>query len=128
MKILFSALAFLLFAFSAPKSKPGWKFIGDKWVSYGVDHDVIHLGNIKDDFRQIKIKVTDAPLKIMDLKIYFDNGGVQDVSLRSHIKQGGESRVIDLEGGMRHLSKIEFWYSTVGKAKGKARVAVWGRN
>ena len=103
-----------------------WRFIADKWVNYGVDRDAIVFGDLKDDFRQIKLRVTDAPLRMYDMKIYFDNGSVQDVALKSLFRQGDESRVIDLVGGMRHLRKIEFWYETKGVRKGKARVAVWG--
>lgn len=110
-----------------PDAFQRWKFIGDKQVNFGVDRDVIHLGNLKDDFRKLQVRVTDGPVKMLDMKVYFDNGGVQDVQVRSLIPQGGTTRVIDLEGGLRHLSKIEFWYETVGFAKGKARVAVWGR-
>lgn len=104
-----------------------WKFVADKKVSWGLDHDVIYTGNNNDDFRQLKLKVTDGPLKIYDMKVYFDNGEVQDVSIRFRFPQGGESRVIDLNGALRHLSKIEFWYETKGFAKGKARIAVWGK-
>jgi hypothetical protein len=129
---LLGFIAIGLLSFTAPgKQAAGhhgpWKFIADKWVNFGVDRDVIHLSDIRDDFRQLKIKVTDGPLKMLDMKIYFDNGSVQDVQLRSLFRQGSESRVIDLDGGLRHLSKIEFWYETVGRAKGKARVAVWGK-
>jgi hypothetical protein len=49
------------------------------------------------------------------------------VPLRVLIPKGRYSRIIDLNGGLRHISKIEFWYETKGFAKGKARVAVWGR-
>jgi hypothetical protein len=107
--------------------KAEWKFIGDKNVRFGVDKDVIHCGNANDDFRQIKLKVTDGPVKILDMKVYFDNDEVQDISIRNQIRQGGESRVIDLTGGLRHLKKIEFWYETKGFARGRSRVAVWGR-
>ena len=108
-------------------TRADWRFIADKWVNYGLDHDAIHLGDLKDDFRQIKIRVTDAPLKIYDMKIHYDNGDVQDVSLKLLFRQGEESRVIDLNGGLRHLRKIEFWYETKGVRKGKARIAVWGK-
>jgi len=105
-----------------------WTFIGDKTVNYGVDRDVLHLGDFRDDFRQIKLRVTDAPLRFFDMKIHFDNGDVQDVELRAVIPQGGESRVIDLVGGIRHIQKIEFWYKPGAKGrKGQSRVAVWGR-
>jgi hypothetical protein len=104
-----------------------WKFIADKWVGWGVDHDVINTGNSNDEFRQLRLKVTDGPLKVYDMKIHFDNGDVQDVPLKVLIPKGGQSRVIDLNGGVRRLKKIEFWYETKGFAKGRARVAVWGR-
>ena len=110
-------------------SKAGnWFFLEDKKVGFGVDHDVIHFGNWKDDVRQIKLKITDGPLKMYSMKIYFDNGSVQNVELRNRFAQGSESRVIDMDGGLRHLTKIEFWYETKGFARGRARVAVWGRN
>ena len=129
--LLLSVVA--LCSFSSLKNtcsvKPGeWFFLGDKTVGFGVDHDVIHFGNWKDDVRQIKVKVTDGPLKMYSMKIHFDNGTVQDVELRNRFAQGSESRVIDMTGGLRHLSKIEFWYETKGFARGKSRIAVWGRN
>ena len=130
---LFCLLATTFFSFTIVDKKNeisiqgAWKFIADKKVSFGVDHDVIYTGNVNDDFRQLRLKVTDGPLKMYDMKVYFDNGEVQDVSIRFQIRQGGESRVIDLIGGLRHLSKIEFWYETKGFMKGRARIAVWGK-
>ena len=85
-------------------------FLEDKRVGFEVDHDVIHFGNWKDDVRQLKLKITDGPLKMYDMKIHFDHGEVWDVSLRFRFAQGSESRVIDMNGGLRHLKKIEFWY------------------
>ena len=103
----------------------GWQFIGDKIAAYGVDRDLLWVkGN--DAFRQVKIRVTGAPLHIIDMDIYFDNGEKMNVALKNNFRQGGESRVIDLPGGVRHLKKIEFLYETIGFRRGKARVAVWG--
>jgi hypothetical protein len=130
-KLFTASVVVFLFAicssFKPVETKAEWKFIGDKNVRFGVDRDVIHCGSINDDFRQIKFKVTDGPIKIYDMKVYFDNDEVQDISIRGQIRQGGESRVIDLNGGLRHLKKIEFWYETKGFVRGKSRVAVWGR-
>jgi Protein of unknown function (DUF2541) len=124
INLLLFVMLLITMAFTTQPNQ--WRFIGDKMVGFGVDHDVIITGNTNDDFRKLKLKVTSGPLKMYDMKVYFDNGGVQDVSLRQHIRQGGESRVIDLDGGLRHISKIEFWYETKGFLKGRARVAVWG--
>lgn len=130
IKLLLCLGTLAVFSFTTARSvhRGPWKFIGDKRVSWGVDHDVILLSNTNDDFRQLKIKVTEGPLKMLDMKVHFDNGTVQDVVIRNTIRQGGESRVIDLTGGLRHLSKIEFWYETKGFLKGKAKVSVYGRN
>jgi hypothetical protein len=128
-----AAVFSLTSSFTSVKSfktdKPGdWFFLEDKRVGFGVDHDVINFGNWKDDVRQIKLKITDGPLKMYDMKIHFDNGTTQDVSMRLRFAQGSESRVINLDGGLRHLKKIEFWYETKGFARGRSRVAVWGKN
>lgn len=131
LKILLCFIPVLLLSFSAVEDKLSqpakWRFIGDKIVAYGADHDVLHVNNINDHFRQIKFRVTDAPLNIVDVKVYFENGEIFDVSVRSEIRKGGETRVIDLPGGSRRLKKFEFWYSTIGTSKGKARIAVWGK-
>ena len=136
-KILFSTAIVAVFSISTAftfsstpikKDVGAWFFLEDKKVGFGVDHDVINFGNWKDDVNQIKLKVTDGPLKMFSMKIYFDNGTMQNVELRNRFAQGSESRVIDMDGGLRHLSKIEFWYETKGFLRGKSRVAVWGKN
>lgn len=128
VKFFFIAVAVMCISSAAkPPATGDWRFIADKWVGFGVDHDVILTGNVNDEFTKLKLRVTDGPLKIYDMKVHFDNGGVQDVSIRSTIRQGGETRVIDLNGGVRKIAKIEFWYETKGFRKGKARVAVWGK-
>jgi hypothetical protein len=123
--ILFASLALLITA-SAFTTLQQWKYIGDKWAAFGADRDVLRLG-ARDEFRQIKIKVTDGPLHIADMDIYFDNGEKMNVELKNNFRAGQESRIIDLPGGVRRLDKIEFKYSTIGRGKGRARVAVWGR-
>ena len=136
-KILFSTTIVAIFCFTAAftttsssnmKNTGDWFFLEDKNVGFGVDHDVIHFGNWKDDVRQIKLRVTDGPLKMYKMIIHFDNGSTQNVELRNRFAQGSESRVIDMDGGLRHLTKIEFWYETKGFIRGKSRIAVWGKN
>lgn len=129
---LLSIALVTLFTFSSAfnraetKADP-WRFLGDKNVNFSVDRDVLHFSNWGDDVRQLKLKITDGPLKMYSMTVHFDNGSTQSVELRNHFAQGSWSRVIDLDGGLRHLTKIEFVYETQGFLKGKSRVAVWGR-
>lgn len=121
-KILLCLTAVSFFSFTTLKtnhSTPGeWRYPGDKNVGFGIDHDVIHFGNWSDDVHQIKLKITDGPLKMYSMKIHFDNGSTQDVSMRFKFAAGSESRVIDMVGGLRHLTKIEFTYETKGFLRG----------
>ncbi|MBY0477464.1 MAG: hypothetical protein K2Q24_07440 [Chitinophagaceae bacterium] len=115
-----------LFLSSYVTEQQGWRFIGDKWAAFGPDRDVLRVGR-NDLYRQVKLKVTDGPLRIEDVDIYFENGEKMNVILKNNFRAGQESRVIDLPGAARKLDRIEFLYSTIGKAKGRARIAVWGK-
>lgn len=123
--ILLASLAVIVTA-SSFTTVQSWKYIGDKWAAFGPDRDVLRVG-LRDEFRQMKLKVTDGPLHIEDMDVYFENGEKMNVVLKNHFRAGQESRVIDFPGGVRRLDRIEFKYSTIGRAKGRARVAVWGR-
>lgn len=121
----FLTLAFIVLSLSSFTIIENWHFIGDKWAAFGPDRDVLRVGG-NDAYRQIKIRVTNGPLRIEDMDIYFENGEKMNVVLKNIFRAGQESRVIDLPGGIRKLDRIEFLYSTIGRARGRARVAVWG--
>ena len=135
--VVLSAGMFLILAFSVrageevAKPRAGaagsWRVIGTIQAKHDADRDVIIVKGPNDNFRRIKFKVTDAPLKIHRLLVVYDNGEPDRIEVREQIPQGGESRVIDLAGvGKRSIRKIEFWYETKGSGKGKADVTVFG--
>jgi hypothetical protein len=108
-------------------SPNAWMVMGSRTVNYGTDHDAITNGSQDTWFTGIYIKVTDAPIKINDMKVYFDNGDKFDVSIRSMIKQNGHSRTIELPGGQRKITKVEFSYETLGSNRGHATLTLWGK-
>jgi hypothetical protein len=134
LKLLTAFVAVLLlssFNFSASNTSSSvhhplaWHFIGDKWADFGVDRDVLVVtGN--DIYSKLKLKITAGPVHIMDMDIVFENGEQINVPLKNRFRQGQESRVIDLPGANRRIKRIEFVYSTIGRAKGRSRIAVWG--
>ncbi len=107
---------------------PGqWRVIGTTEARFVADHDGIVVTGPFDNFRRIKFKVTDAPLRLVRLKITYDNGAPDEIPTAFDIPQGGESRVIDLRGvGQRSIRRIDFWYDTRGVARGRANVTVFG--
>ncbi len=105
----------------------GWYKIGEVVVDFQRDKDeILVLG--ADKFKSIKFKVTDAPMELKDLEIFYESGDKQDVKVDGSIKAQGESRVIDLEGGeTRSIKKITFVYKTLPNSNDvNAHVEVWG--
>ncbi len=106
--------------------KTGWHKIGETTVDFSKDRDEIAVVGA-DRFASIKFKVTDAPIDLQDLEVYYESGDKQDVQVRTPINSGGESRVIDLNGGERALKKIVFIYKTLPNHAGeKAHVEIYG--
>jgi hypothetical protein len=107
-------------------SPNAWEVLGSRSVRYGTDHDVIAVSSDKW-YKGIYFKVTDAPIKINDMKVYFDNGDKFDVSIRGMIRENGHSRTIELPGGQRKITKVEFSYETMGSNRGTANLTLWGK-
>jgi hypothetical protein len=114
---------------SKPRGGPAgsWRVIGTVQANFKADHDTIVVAGPHDDFRKLKFKVTDAPLKLRRVVVTYDNGEPDKLELRQNISKGGESRAIDLKGsGKRSLRRIDFWYETKGALQGRADVTVFG--
>jgi hypothetical protein len=128
LPVLFTVAAH---AGKAAKPKPApaftWQIIGTLQAKHSGEHDTLPVKGPFDDFRRIKIKVTDAPLTLHRLVVTYQDGEPDRLEVRENIPEGGETRAIDLKGkGARRIKKIEFWYETKGSGKGKADVTVYG--
>jgi hypothetical protein len=107
--------------------KTGWHKIGETKVNFDQDHDEVMV-MAANRFAALKFKVTDAPLELIDLDVYFEDGTSKNVKIGYAIKTAGESsRAIDLPGSEQNLKKITFRYKTMGNDKSKkAHVEIWG--
>ncbi len=114
-------------ASARPQGGRDWVVLGERQVSDRVDHDVIPVSGARGDFRRIKLTVQRASVDFHRVVVHFGNGGDQTVNLRNTIPAGGESRVIDLDGGDRVIRSIEFWYDANTMRGRHAQVRVFGR-
>ncbi len=105
-----------------------WRLLGERKVSRKVERDKIMVTVKKGTFRKIKLKVRGAGVNFKKVRVFFGNGKPFDVNIARFIGPGGETRIIDLPGGLRVIKKVVFFYKTRGRGKIRATVRLWGRS
>ncbi len=103
-----------------------WVMIGKKVVALGQDRDEIWVGAGEGTYKAIKLRVVDKGIEFDRLLVVFRNGKTAEASIRQFIPAGGETRVIDLPGRNRIISKIIMNYTTRAGTLDRAEVEVWG--
>ena len=123
---LFLILGLCLSSFTKPLSR--WEKLGERKVNYTVDRDEIQVGARDGFFDALQIKVKRNGINISKMAVYYGNGTMDELEVREVIRQGGESRVIDLKGNNRIIDKVVFWYDSKNNGKARAVVELWGRH
>jgi hypothetical protein len=101
-----------------------WIYLGESNVDGNADHDRIKIGRDDGRFRALQIRVERAPIEFHRVVVHYGNGSDEQVAIRSRIKPGGKTRVIDLRGRDRVIDSVEIWYARAryGSAKPKLRL------
>jgi hypothetical protein len=106
--------------------EPGWHKIGEITASFKMQNDAIAVWGA-DKFSAIKLKVTDAPINIERLQVFYENGEVQEVNVKNELQAGAETRTIDLTARDNEIEKVSFTYQTMANYNGdKAHVELYG--
>lgn len=106
--------------------KKGWHKIGETTVDFAKDRDEVSIIGA-DKFASLIFKVTDAPIDLIDIEVFYESGDNQKVAVNFPIKAAGQSKEIDLNGGERSIKKIVFVYKTLPNRKDiKSHVEIWG--
>jgi hypothetical protein len=107
-------------------NEPGWHKIGEISADFKMDSESISVHGA-DEFTAIKLKVTDAPLNIERLQVFYESGDMEEINVRSQINENAETSVINLKHPDRDIQKVTFTYKTVANSKGeKAEVELYG--
>jgi hypothetical protein len=108
------------------KTEPGWTKIGEITASFKMqDESIVVLG--ADEFDAIKLKVTDAPINIERVQVFYESGDMEELDVRSELSAGGETRAMRLEQPNRDIKKVAFTYKTLANYNGeKAHVELHG--
>lgn len=121
-----SILAAVLVVFGSEANAQGGTFLGSKTVPDRSDHDTLEVGAKRGKFRKLQFRVKEHGIDFHKVKVHYGNGGSEEIELRDRIPAGGQTRWIDLNGGQRTISRIEFWYDAVTSPGKRAQVNIWG--
>jgi hypothetical protein len=106
--------------------KSSWHKIGETTINFLAEkYEILVLK--ADKLGYIKFKVSNAPIVLVDLEVFFENGRKRRIDVNSLVKEPGESWVIILNPGERNIQKVAFVYRTIPNHKDeKAQVELWG--
>lgn len=106
-----------------------WVQLGCQQVSFiGKDRDAIRVGRREGRFKAIRLAARGNDVEMLDLKVVYSNGQPDDISVRSVIRAGQETRALDLRGGERSIDRIEMVYRSRPNFRGAATVCAEGRD
>jgi hypothetical protein len=107
------------------KDTSGWKKIGISNINFKNSNDDIYVLE-SDKYSSVKFAVTDMPIDITALEIFYETGDKQDIRVNLELNDQGESKPIELNGGERRLTKITFAYKPLNENSKKGVVELWG--
>ncbi len=109
------------------RSNDHWEQLGCQKVGFLVDRDAIKVGRREGKFKAIRLEVSGNTVFINDLKVVYGNGAPDDLQVRSEIREGRQTRPLDLKGrGERAINRVELTYRAKPNFKGSAKVCVSG--
>jgi hypothetical protein len=111
----------------AASSPARWERLGQREVDFKNDRDRIDVGRSEGRFRQLQIRVKNAPIEISDMVVTFGNDETFKPNLRHRFNEGSGARNIDLPGDRRTIKRIDFSYKSISRREGKGVVEVFGR-
>jgi len=126
--VLFATFFVFTAAAPAPTPPAKWELLGKRTVNYKLDKDQIAVTFREGRFNAVQFSVKRNSLNMHHCTIHFANGDIQKVALRKKFTPNSASRVINLQGKNRVISKVVFWYDSQNKRPIKSLVQLWGKH
>jgi hypothetical protein len=105
-----------------------WEELGCSKAGFLPDKDTIRVGRREGRFSQIQLRVSRNKVHILNLRVLYERGPPDDIPVKSEIRDGGETRPLDLRGERnRVIDRVELFYLAQPSLKGSAQVCVFGR-
>ena len=124
--LMASCAAFVAMATPGLAQRGGaWEHLGTKEIEGKADHDKIKCHG-KDTYRALQFRVTGAAVQFDRVVVEYGNHKTRAYPFRMLVPPNGSSPVLDLVGGDRDITNVEFWYQKASWGK-KPEVRLYGR-
>ncbi len=112
-------------AVAGQQTDGGDVLFGAQYVGFGVDRDVIRVGNEIGKFDRIRLRVLDNDIFINEMKVIYANGEADSLAVNAEIPKNSRTNWIDLKGD-RFIKEIQLVYRSRPSFSGQARIEVFG--
>ena len=111
-QIVCAIAMFLALGSSMPLNCSGrvWRFLGDKRIHAGQDHEKIQVDGQQEPFRAVQLRVRGDDFFCQKLVVNYGDGSSEELAIGARISAEGRDRIIDFNGGAHVLKSVEFWY------------------
>ncbi len=110
------------------QAPPRWEKLGQRKVNYKLDRDEIYVTRREGRFTALRVRTERSGINLHRIVVHYGNGQTQTINVNQSVPPGTNSRVLDLPGRKRVITKVVFWYDTKNFAGRKGRVELWGRH
>ena len=110
---------------AAAAQRGQWEHLGTKEIEGRVDHDKISCHG-KDEYRALQFRVSGAAVQFDRIQVEYGNHQTRAYPFRMRVRANGVSPALDLAGGFRDITSVEFWYEKASWGK-KPEVRLYGR-
>lgn len=117
----------LAFCTTLYADKGHWEYLGDAHVDGNQDHDSIKVGRAAGRYHAIQLRISGGAINFERVIVRYGNGEKEEIPIRAHIEDGGQTRVIDLPGRRRIIQSLDLWYSKE-KWEKRPKVSLYGLN
>jgi hypothetical protein len=112
------------------RDRAEWVLLGEKAVGFGIDRDLINVGQSEAWFRDRAFKALHFlaehnAIHMMAVRVVYLNGYAEDFRVDKRVR-AGEELLVDLRGERSYLKQVEMIYRSRPRFSGQAVIKVYG--
>jgi hypothetical protein len=104
-----------------------WIQAGKSFVNVKLDNVSIYPSRQDSEFTAMRLVFEGESIDAHHFMIHFEDGKSKRYLLKRKCGNGFKSRIVDFEGGVRAVKKVDLWYRPNPLENGESIVILWGK-